>query len=112
MSYYILDAMRVDRDSAKKLLYNTGELDANGKIAPICNPAAVTGTGLADNNLRDWITSLQSEVKTTKANESTCGAVWCEAEGNCRIQVSWNDEGLGGLGAQMVETFTQLGPSQ
>ncbi len=108
MSYYILDAMRVDRASAKALAYNTGSLNADGKIGPICNPAAVTGTTLVNNNLRDWITSLQSEVKTTKANEFTCGAVLCDADGNCRVQVSWNDEGLGGLGAQIVETFSRL----
>ncbi len=111
MSYYILDAMRVDRASAKALAYNTGAL-VNGKIGSICDPDAKTGSSLAANNLRAWITALQSEVKTTKANESTCGAVLCDADGNCRVQVSWNDEGLGGLGAQMVETFTQLGPSQ
>jgi len=109
MSYYILDAMRVDRDNAKKLAYNIGALNGG---EPFCNPGAVTGSSLADNNLRDWMTSLQSEIKSTKENELTCGAILCDAEGNCRVQITWNDEGLGGLGAQTVETFTQLGLSQ
>ena len=107
MSYYILDAMRVDRASAKALAYNTGSLDAAGKIGPICNPAAVTGTALADNNLKGWITSLKSEIGNS-ADTTTCGAVLCDADGNCRVQVRWDDSRAGGLGAQIVETFSRL----
>ncbi|NQW92723.1 MAG: type IV pilus modification protein PilV [Polaromonas sp.] len=107
MSYYILDAMRVDRASAKALAYNTGSLDADGKIGAICNPAAVIGTALADNNLKSWITSLKSEIGNS-VDTTTCGAVQCDADGNCRVQVRWDDSRAGGLGVQIIETFSRL----
>ncbi len=62
MSYYILDAMRVDRDSAKLLNYNTGALGGDGKIGAVCSPDAISGTALADNNRRAWITALKAEI--------------------------------------------------
>jgi len=106
LSYYILDAMRVDKNSAKSLNYNTGSL-TGGVIGGICNPAAITGTTLAENNQRDWITSLKSNVGQV-GDTSTCGAVLCDADGNCRVQVQWDDTRAGGLGVQMVETVTKL----
>lgn len=108
MSYYILDAMRVDRDSAKLLNYNTGELDsATGRIGPVCSAAAITGTTLADNNLKDWITALKASIGNS-ADSTTCGAVLCNADGNCHVQVRWDDTRAGGLGVQIVETYTRL----
>jgi len=107
MNYYILDAMRVDRNSARLLNYNTGELDGSGAIGPICNPAAITGTTLAENNKRDWITALKASIGNS-ADSTTCGAILCDADGNCRVQVRWDDTRAGGLGVQMVETFSRL----
>lgn len=107
MSYYILDAMRVDRDNAKLLNYNTGSLDGSGKIGPICNAAAITGTTLAENNKRDWITALKASIGNS-ADSTTCGAVLCDANGNCRVQVRWDDTRAGGLGVQIVETHSRL----
>lgn len=107
MSYYILDAMRVDRSSAKLLNYNTGALDGSGKIGPVCSSASITGTTLADNNLKDWISKLKEEIGNS-ADSTTCGAVLCDADGNCRVQVSWDDTRAGGLGVQIIETYTRL----
>lgn len=108
MSYYILDAMRVDRSSAKLLNYNTGSLDSTtGRIGPVCSTATVTGTTLAKNNLRDWITALKASIGNS-ADSTTCGAVLCDADGNCRVQVRWDDTRAGGLGVQIVETYTRL----
>jgi len=106
MSYYILDAMRVDRASAKGLAYNTGSLVGN-KIGAICNPAAITGTNLSDNNLIHWVTSLKAEIGNS-ADTTTCGAVLCDADGNCRVQISWDDSRAGGLGVQIIETFSKI----
>ncbi len=108
MSYYILDAMRVDRSNAKLLGYNTGSLDtATGLIGPFCSTAAITGSTLADNNRIEWITALKSSIGNI-GDSTTCGAVLCDADGNCRVQVRWDDTRAGGLGVQMVETYTQL----
>lgn len=106
MSYYILDAMRVDRNSAKSLNYNTGSLTGT-TIGPICNPAAVTGTTLADNNLKHWIQSLKTTIGKA-GDTTTCGAVLCDADGICRVQVRWDDSRAGGLGVQIIETNTRL----
>lgn len=106
MSYYILDAMRVDRNSAKSLNYNTGSLSGD-VIDPICNPAAISGTTLADNNLKHWIESLKTTIGKA-GDTTTCGAVLCDAVGICQIQVRWDDSRAGGLGVQIVNTHTTL----
>lgn len=108
LGYYILDAMRVDRDSAKLLSYNTGSLNTTtGRIDPICSVAAITGTTLADNNMKDWITAIKSTIGSS-GDSTTCGAVLCDADGNCRVQIRWDDTRAGGLGVQMIETNTHL----
>lgn len=106
MSYYILDAMRVDRNSAKSLNYNTGSLTGT-TIGPICNPGAISGTSLFDNNLKHWVESLKTTIGKT-GDTTTCGAVLCDADGNCRVQVRWDDTRAGGIGVQMIETETRL----
>lgn len=106
MSYYILDAMRVDSNAAKSQAYDTGSLSA-GVIGPICNPDAITGTTLADNNRKHWIQSLKTTIGKT-GDSSTCGAIDCDADGNCHVQVSWDDSRAGGLGTQIINTHTKL----
>ncbi|QTN30505.1 type IV pilus modification protein PilV [Rhodoferax sp. AJA081-3] len=106
MSYYILDAMRVDKDSAKSLNYNTGSL-SGGVIGPYCDAAAVTGTSLAKVNLKHWVESLKSTIGNA-SDSTTCGAVLCDADGVCIVQVKWDDTRAGGIGEQIVETKTTL----
>jgi type IV pilus assembly protein PilV len=106
MSYYILDAMRVDRSSAKSLNYNTGSLSGT-IIGPICNTDDVTGSSLANNNVRHWIESLKTAIG--KAGDSTtCGAILCDASGSCQVQVRWDDSRSGGMGEQIITTHTKL----
>ena len=106
MSYYILDAMRVDRNSAKSTDYNTGSLSGT-TIGAICNPDAVTGSSLADNNVKHWIQSLKTTIGKD-GDTTTCGAILCDADGICQVQVRWDDSRAGGLGAQIVTTNTKL----
>jgi type IV pilus assembly protein PilV len=104
LSYYMLDAMRADRSSAISLAYNTGAVNA-GVIAPICNPVAITGATLSDNTRRDWVQSL----RTSLGNEdTTCGAINCDVNGLCTIQITWDDSRAGGLGTQRFETTSRL----
>lgn len=106
LSYYMLDAMRADRATALggTFPYNTGTLTA-GVIAPICAASAITGTTLADNTRKDWIGSLKLNLGN---DANTCGAILCEANGNCTIQITWDDSRAGGLGAQRFETKSRL----
>ena len=108
LSYYILDVMRVDKDTAKTLGYNTGSLDtATGLIGPACVPASYSGTTLVQNNMRHWVQSIKNNVGTAGDNTS-CGAVLCDSDGVCRVQVRWDDSRAGGLGVQFVETSSRL----
>ncbi|MCW5654105.1 type IV pilus modification protein PilV [Hydrogenophaga sp.] len=104
LSYYMLDAMRADRSAAVSLAYNTGTVSA-GVITPICSPLAITGSTLADNNRKDWIESLKISLG---ADEATCGAINCDVDGVCTIQITWDDSRAGGLGAQRFETQSRL----
>ena len=106
LSYYILDAMRADRATALggTFPYNTGTL-SSGVIDPICDAATLTGTTLADNIRKDWIDSLKTNLGDAA---STCGAILCEASGNCTIQITWDDSRAGGLGEQRFETKSRL----
>ncbi|MFM2274349.1 MAG: type pilus modification protein PilV [Pseudomonadota bacterium] len=106
LSYYILDAMRIDKNSAKALNYNTGSL-VGDVIGGICTPDAVTGTTLAHTNMRDWITALKDNMGQAD-DTTTCGAVLCDADGNCRVQVQWDDTRAGGVGVQTIDTATKL----
>lgn len=109
LTYTMMDAMRLDKASAKGLLYNTGSFDSTtGKIDnTICSTAAITGTTLKDNNQLAWLTSLKKNMGTPTDNTS-CGAIVCDADGNCRVQIFWNDQLGGGLGDQMLETVSRL----
>jgi type IV pilus assembly protein PilV len=97
-SYYILDAMRADSASAKGLSYNTA-------VAGICDPSAITGATLVDNNQRDWITNIRAGLG--KENTS-CGVITCGSTGVCTVKVMWDDSLAGGLGAQTFETTSRL----
>jgi type IV pilus assembly protein PilV len=97
MSYYILDAMRVDRNNAKTLAYNSD----------ICNVDAITNSTLVDNNRRHWIQSLKATLGKA-GDTTTCGAINCDSDGACQIQVRWDDSRAGGLEDQTITTNTRL----
>lgn len=97
-SYYILDAMRADRDTALIGTYNTDT------ISNLCGPGALTPpSSLADNTRIHWINSMRDNL-----GDSTCGAIACNSAGLCTVKVIWNDERAGGLGAQTFETQSRL----
>jgi type IV pilus assembly protein PilV len=95
-SYYILDAMRTDRDAALAGNYNTTKL---------CNAGALPGTSLADNNRKHWIAAMRDGLGDA---DTTCGAISCQLTGVCTIKVIWNDERAGGLGEHVFETQSRL----
>lgn len=99
LSYYILDAMRVDRNNARALNYNTGE--------PVCSEDTIEGNTLADQNVKHWITSLKTNIGHA-SDDSTCGVITCDADGQCIIKVLWDDTRAGGLGEQTIETKALL----
>ncbi len=106
MSYYILDAMRVDRENMKAGTYNTGS-DTGGVIGAACDPSAYTADNLPDNNRKHWLESLKASIGEA-SDTSTCGAIYCDSTGVCRVQVQWDDSRAGGLGEQIIETGSRL----
>jgi type IV pilus assembly protein PilV len=95
-SYYIIDAMRVDKTSAVAGDYNFDECSA---------PAA--GSSLSSVNLNDWMVTLKANIGQP-TDTTTCGKITCDATGVCTVVVKWDDTRAGGLGAQTLETKTQL----
>ncbi len=108
LTYFIIEALRVDRNNAKALSYNTGTLEANGNInGRICNPASITGTNLSDVNQKTWLEAIKSNVGTA-GDATSCGAIHCDANGQCKVRVIWDDSKAGGLGSQFIETRVLL----
>lgn len=109
LTYAMMDAMRLDKAVASAQQYDTGTFDAGtGKIDnKICAVADITGTALKDNNRRAWLTALKKNMGTP-TDTTSCGAIDCDTDGNCRVQVFWDDELSGGLGEQMIETVSRL----
>ncbi|WP_296508364.1 type IV pilus modification protein PilV [Rhodoferax sp.] len=108
LATYMMDAMRVDKNSAKALNYNTGTLTGTGTInGSICTPASITGTTLADVNKKHWLETTKAAIGTS-TDTTTCGAVYCDANGSCRVQVIWDDSLSGGLGVQKLEIQTLI----
>lgn len=106
LSYYMLDAMRADRDNALLGSYNTDTSATPGAaLAAICSATEVPQNTLADNAREDWINSLKNSLGNEPA---TCGAIRCEATGECAVQITWDDSRAGGLGAQRFETRSRL----
>lgn len=97
LSYYMMDAMRADVTAVLGSEYNR---------TFVCNPTAVSGAKLSDNNYRDWVTDLRSALGN---DTSTCGEVNCDVTTRvCTVRVKWNDERAGGLGEQTFETRSRL----
>ncbi len=89
-TYSILDAMRSNVLVARANSYN---------MARSCTvPAAVTT--LAQNDLHDWMTNVQTNLGAT-----ACGTINC-ASNVCTITVDWNDS-RGTAGAALQETITR-----
>ncbi len=105
LSYFIIEAMRVDSASAKALTYNTGALVSGNIDTSICNLAAISGSTLKDNNQRAWLTAIKGSLGDAT---SSCGAINCNADGLCTVQVRWDDSLAGGLGSQAITTSTRL----
>lgn len=76
----LFEAMRANRDNAAA--YNTGKVK-------VCSVASISGTTLAKNDLKAWLTAMKSSIGTA-GDATTCGQV-TGCPGNCRVTVFWDD---------------------
>lgn len=96
---YLLDVLRVDRNAAM-----SGAYDTSGAV---CNPAVFGSGSLANNVRREWLNSLKAKLGHAGDN-TTCGSVDCDANGNCSVTIQWDDSRAGGLSNQTISLTTRL----
>ncbi|HWP19433.1 MAG TPA: type IV pilus modification protein PilV [Burkholderiaceae bacterium] len=95
LSYFMLDAMRVNADQAKSGAYNLGKT---------CT-ALNDGSTLISNDQEAWIQALKAELGD---RDTTCGQIQCDSA-SCTVRVYWEDRNLQGEDRfQMIETTTRL----
>ncbi|MFZ5581017.1 MAG: type IV pilus modification protein PilV [Pseudomonadota bacterium] len=104
LSYFIIDAMRVNRAEALVGAYNIGKT--------CITPAA--GSSLASRDINAWFVALKANLGESGATSSefkTCGQINCATDGTgrCNITVFW-DESRAETGSttQSIETRTRL----
>ncbi|WP_407354407.1 type IV pilus modification protein PilV [Luteimonas sp. R10] len=75
-TYAIFDAMRANREQALAGAYN---------MARTCLVSA-GGATLAENDHREWLSSLQDTL-----GDDACGEIDCPDASACSVTVEWND---------------------
>lgn len=106
LSYFMLDMMRADRGEALLGNYNTDTNAApDAVLNPICSASDLPQGTLVDNSRQDWLAALKTSLGD---NPQTCGAIRCDANGECTVQITWDDSRAGGLGQQRFETRSRL----
>jgi type IV pilus assembly protein PilV len=98
LTNYMMDAMRVDREEAKGGAYNIGLT---------CGPSGISGSTLAKNNLRDWLTTSQTSLSVA-TDTAICGTVSCDANFFCKVSIQWDDSKAGGVGNQTLAIESKL----
>ncbi len=125
LSNVMMEMLRADVSSAKALKYNMGGSDTSGAITDtVCSTEGFSAEDLPGKNKKYWIEALQksmgtattssgtSSVSSTTTSQATskpaCGAVLCNASGECRVRVTWDDRPAGGLEKQSIEIKSKL----
>jgi type IV pilus assembly protein PilV len=94
LSYFMMDAMRANRNVAMIGSYN---------LAKTCSAPAAGS--LITNDQNAWITALKANLGN---QSSTCGEISCNTL-TCNVKVYWDDShGVGGGSNQMVEITSRL----
>lgn len=120
LSHSMFDAMRASMQPADaasddmRLVVLPG-YDTTGKGAGgdgfICEASEVTGSDLAAQDLKRWVTSLNSGLNLEECENPACGKITCDsADKNlCTITVRWNNSrAKGGENMQTVENRSRL----
>jgi type IV pilus assembly protein PilV len=100
LAYYLMDAMRANRDAAMYGDYNLGTVSTSGgEHETICSPPS--GTALANNDHARWFASIKSALGDVN---TTCAAVSCDGDGHCAIAIEWEDTRTG-IASQEQQSF-------
>ena len=102
LAYFMMDAMRANKDDAIAGTYNLGTPGTPPTLA--CDAPA--DTSLVTHDQAAWFTAMKATLGNTN---TTCGLVACDGSANCSVRVYWDDSrGVGGANAQFVEIASQL----
>ena len=95
LSYFMLDAMRANRQAAVNGQYN---------LAKTCAAPSDTGNLISHDN-HAWLDAVK---KNLGDNSGSCGEINCTAN-LCTLRVYWNEgRATGGQSSQQIETIARL----
>ncbi len=98
LAYFMMDAMRANRQAALNGSYNLGSA-----ASPACN--APSGSTLVAHDQAAWINALKQNLGNAN---TTCGIINCNNTGDCWVVVQWSDTRAGGSDAQRIEVRSRL----
>lgn len=104
LGQYLLDLMRVDRQSALQGNYNMPTLPASPSLCALPSPPAA---GLAQIESHAWFTRVKSQLGRS-GDSTTCVRVECTAQGLCSVELQWDDSASGGLPDQRLSLRTRI----
>lgn len=98
LAYFMLDAMRANREAALAGNYDLGSTSSTACTAP-------SGSTLVAHDQAAWINALKNALGNVN---TTCGMIDCANNGDCTVQIYWDDSRAGGSGAQVLEIRSRL----
>ncbi|QIK36823.1 type IV pilus modification protein PilV [Caldichromatium japonicum] len=98
LAYFMLDAMRANRQAALN-----GDYDLGSTANPVCT--SPSGSTLVTHDQAAWINALKQNLGNVS---TTCGMIDCDNTGDCTVQIQWDDSRAGGLSTQMIEVRSRL----
>jgi type IV pilus assembly protein PilV len=93
LAYFMLDAMRANREAARAGSYNLTSMTCT----------LPSGGTLAQNDQRYWLEKAKGTL-----GPSACGKIECDNTGNCTVTLQWDDSRAGGDSDQVIEVKSRL----
>ncbi|GAB6049937.1 hypothetical protein JCM16106_07810 [Hydrogenophilus islandicus] len=106
LAYYIMDAMRANRDANNRYAAARGDYNTGSPSNPTCSAPTASDT-LASRDLAVWFDRLKDEKNLGNA---TCAMINCDANDppRCTVRIFWDDSRAGGAANQSIEITSQL----
>lgn len=111
LTHSIVEAMRASMTSAAAQTEDRSVMQvrpAYSNARYLCKPSDVTAGGVAGNDLKRWVESLQAGLGADACGKVVCGPTPADAN-LCEVSVKWNNSrALGGDAAQVLTTRSRL----
>ncbi len=106
LAYYIMDAMRANRDANNRYAAAAGDYNTGSPSNPTCSVPTASGS-LASQDLRDWFFRLRKNLGEA---DTTCAMISCDTNSppRCTVRIFWDDSRAGGEANQSIEITSQL----